>query len=106
MKSFGLSDIGLSRQVNEDSFLITENPNGDLLVAVCDGIGGSAAGEVASNLAVTLLGDQFQEAEPFKKIMKWMNGYDWLSTGPMIRSLPKVCGQRKTVVWEQRRLEL
>lgn len=67
MKSFGLSDIGLSRQVNEDSFLITENPNGDLLVAVCDGIGGSAAGEVASNLAVTLLGDQFQEAEPFKK---------------------------------------
>ncbi len=67
MKSFGLSDIGLSRQANEDSFLITENPNGDLLVAVCDGIGGSAAGEVASNLAVTLLGDQFQEAEPFKK---------------------------------------
>lgn len=68
MKSFGLSDIGLSRQVNEDSFLITENPNGDLLVAVCDGIGGSAAGEVASNLAVTLLGDQFQEAEPFKRL--------------------------------------
>lgn len=67
MKAIGLSDIGLSRQVNEDSFLITENQNGDLLVAVCDGIGGSAAGEVASGLAVSLLQEQFEKAEPFHK---------------------------------------
>ncbi len=67
MKTFGISDIGLSRQVNEDSFLICTNPNGDLLAAVCDGIGGSAAGEVASAMAAELLEKQFMKAAPFKK---------------------------------------
>lgn len=67
MRTAGKSDIGLSRQVNEDSFVIAENRNHDLLAVVCDGIGGSAAGEVASSLAVNLLKEQFEKAPEFHR---------------------------------------
>ena len=45
-----LSDIGLHRKTNEDAF-VTAAP----LFAVCDGMGGALAGEVASALAAETL---------------------------------------------------
>lgn len=53
----GLSDVGCKRTNNEDSF------GYDLaaqLFVVCDGMGGMAAGEVASNTAVTQLVEYFK----------------------------------------------
>jgi protein phosphatase len=58
----GLSDIGCKRPQNEDRFLCVEldGPDPDsvpwVLLAVADGIGGHAAGEVASAMAVDVLG--------------------------------------------------
>src|SRR5689334_9893600 len=66
----GRTDVGLVREHNEDSFLVgrlddgnrdlgslashTLGPRGTLMV-VCDGMGGAAAGEVASGMAVEAL---------------------------------------------------
>ncbi len=52
----GLSDLGLHREGNEDSFSI-ESPVGLYLVA--DGMGGHLAGEVASQVAVEMIKKSF-----------------------------------------------
>lgn len=48
------TDVGIARQVNEDSMTVFDSPNGQVL-AVCDGMGGQAAGDVASQLAVNII---------------------------------------------------
>jgi protein phosphatase len=70
---FGRTDVGQIREHNEDNFLIADltrhsrslleadrtqavGPRGNVL-GVCDGMGGAAAGEVASQLAVDIIYD-------------------------------------------------
>ena len=49
-RSSALSDIGLHRKTNEDAFVVAPP-----LFAVCDGMGGAQAGEVASGIAADTL---------------------------------------------------
>ena len=75
MEVYGLSDKGLRRELNEDSYMCVRNESGDLLVCVCDGIGGNAAGEVASSLAVELFQERFAQTARFRNeqsVRRWL----------------------------------
>ena len=53
IKAYAKSDIGKAREINEDSFYITEDPlNKIQLFILADGMGGCNAGEVASKQAI------------------------------------------------------
>lgn len=78
---YGKTDVGLVREHNEDSFLIADStanlrtndlrdamtvdlgPKGALFL-VCDGMGGAAAGEVASQMAVESIATALSAGEP------------------------------------------
>ena len=61
MKYYYLTDPGKVRDHNEDSVVVTENANKEILLAVADGMGGHLAGEVASSIAITHIGKRFRE---------------------------------------------
>lgn len=54
-----LTDPGKVRDHNEDSVTALKNANGDILMAVADGMGGHKDGEVASNIAINHIGKRF-----------------------------------------------
>lgn len=54
MKSAGVSNIGLHRKRNEDSYYIDEAQG---IFIICDGMGGHKGGDVASRLAVQTITD-------------------------------------------------
>lgn len=61
VRSYGLSDIGRHRQVNEDCLLIDDALR---FYVVADGVGGRAKGEVASSMAVEEAHGFIQRGKP------------------------------------------
>lgn len=57
IRSSGLSDTGLKREINEDYY---ENDNSIGLYVVADGMGGHMAGDVASKFAVNIIQKHFK----------------------------------------------
>lgn len=52
MKCFGLTDKGSVRSENQDCFIIQECTHAEsTIIAICDGMGGAQAGEIASQLS-------------------------------------------------------
>ena len=64
IESAGLSDVGRRRKSNEDSFAISDDQT---LLIVADGMGGHAAGEVASRLAVESIERHISGSDPRKE---------------------------------------
>lgn len=76
MKYCSITDKGLIRERNEDSYSALENKNSDVLFFVCDGIGGNNAGDVASQEVTKLINVLFTKAPKFtstKEIIKYIN---------------------------------
>lgn len=68
MKYASLSDKGLHREKNQDSFCSVTNLDGDVLLMICDGIGGGKAGEVASGEVVKYFINIFKNTKAFKSL--------------------------------------
>ncbi len=71
VKAFGLSDVGRQRQHNEDYYLVDEAMK---LFVVADGMGGHAAGEVASKIAVETIAELV--SAPDEEEGTWPHPYD------------------------------
>ena len=56
----GLTDTGMVRDHNEDSFLVSQS---EPFVIVADGMGGHQSGEVASRMAITEIHDYYAETQ-------------------------------------------
>jgi serine/threonine protein phosphatase PrpC len=80
------TDIGLRRNHNEDAYEIAEDAN---LYVIADGIGGHAAGEIASEMAVKLI-IQFIRESLQDDSMTWPLGLDWRLSADANRILSAV----------------
>jgi PPM family protein phosphatase len=72
LEAFGRTDVGRRRKLNEDNFLVAPEPG---LYAVCDGMGGHNAGEVASQMAIETLASFIERSHKEKEIT-WPYGLD------------------------------
>jgi len=75
MKYYGLTDRGLVRRNNQDSYVIAANESNDVFALVCDGIGGNFGGDIASRIAVQDFSQAFSETAHFEDAhaaRKWL----------------------------------
>ncbi|RLK64043.1 Stp1/IreP family PP2C-type Ser/Thr phosphatase [Atopobacter sp. AH10] len=63
MSVYLATDIGKKRRINEDSAGYFYNQSGQLLLIVCDGVGGHQAGEVASQMVRNHIGERFEDSQ-------------------------------------------
>lgn len=72
VRSFGITDVGLKRGHNEDNYGFDDQLG---LYVVADGMGGHAAGEVASSAAVNIIFDFIRRCHE-ESDLTWPFGYD------------------------------
>ncbi len=60
------TDIGKVRMNNEDRAAALTNARGNILLVVCDGMGGQNKGDLASQIAVEVITQAFQEKDKFR----------------------------------------
>lgn len=66
MNYYGITDIGCKRENNEDNFITFKVANNAVMLIVCDGMGGEAGGNIASDLAIKGFCSELEEqAAPF-----------------------------------------
>ena len=59
-------DIGKIRLNNEDRAIALTNTRGNILLIVCDGMGGQNKGDLAASLAIDTISEAFRDKESFR----------------------------------------
>ncbi len=91
-----LTDVGRSRDHNEDNFLVDK---GLSLFVVCDGMGGHAAGEVASALAVRTIHEELKrEADLLLDYAAGKKGVDRVTKRDVTNTLEFAVNRASAVV--------
>src|SRR2546428_13174796 len=85
VKSFGFTHVGRQRQHNEDSFLVEDKAK---LYLVADGMGGHAAGKIASRIAVDSISEFILHTK--EDDGTWPHAYD--------ESFPRTTNRRMAAV--------
>ncbi|MDP4109487.1 MAG: Stp1/IreP family PP2C-type Ser/Thr phosphatase [Bacillota bacterium] len=63
MNVWGMSDRGIVRQENQDMFLVDAmHERNQAVIAVCDGMGGARAGNVASEIAINTFSEEIKDS--------------------------------------------
>jgi protein phosphatase len=73
IESFGKTDVGKRRKLNEDNILLDRDIH---MYAVCDGMGGHNAGEVASKMAIETLHAFIAKSQGEEKDITWPYGLE------------------------------
>lgn len=93
MEAWGLTDPGLVRKQNQDSFELLELGKDQLLAVVCDGMGGAKSGNIASRLAVEVFSGAVKTA--------YAPGMDQAAAEQMLQEAVKLTN---TALFEQSQL--
>jgi protein phosphatase len=73
IEAYGATDVGRRRKLNEDNVLVDDQSG---LYAVCDGMGGHNAGEVASKMAIETIAAFIQKSAGDEKDITWPYGLE------------------------------
>jgi len=90
---YGLTHKGLKRDTNQDRYLAKAFDNGAFLLAVADGLGGEAGGDLAASIAVEHLNSYIPKANPPERdlldLVKSANGsiLDSASENPALEGM-------------------
>lgn len=82
MRSWGLTDKGCVRKMNQDAYEICQLDRNNLLCVVCDGMGGAKSGNVASTLAVDVFSQEVQRT--------WTPTMEWDKTDQLLKNAVKL----------------
>src|SRR5262249_54948702 len=93
LEAFGQTDVGRRRKLNEDNFLVNPETN---LYAVCAGMGGHNAGEVASKMAIQTLAAFIRNRAGRRKAITWPYGLedDWSFEATRLKTAVKLANKK------------